>query len=175
MDVEVGFEQMAPPGTSIQAKEVSRRGNSGKDLVVKYHIFVTGVPPNILFKYIDWPVNAERPTVRLEGISVGKDGILMCAGRTAEQCGDPKKTDDPVDFVVTPLKGEPSRLALISPDVKIALAIVSDPVQASDKGCTLNAKRMTRAFDLAFVSGSGYPPNSDIHYELVSETQLTLS
>jgi hypothetical protein len=54
MQIEVGFEQMVPPGTSIYAKEVSRRGKSGKDLVVQYHVFVTGVPPNTLFKYIDW-------------------------------------------------------------------------------------------------------------------------
>lgn len=169
MDIEVGFEQMVPPGTSIQAKEVSRRGKSGKDLVVQYHIFVTGVPPSTLFRYIDWPVNAEKPTVRLEGISVGKDGVLTCAGRTAEQCGDPRKPDDPIEFTSMPLKGEPSRLAFVSPDVKIGIAIVPDPVAASDKGCTLNAKRMTRAFDLAFVSGDGYAPNSDIPYKVFSE------
>jgi hypothetical protein len=169
MDVEVGFENMVPPGTSIQAKEVSRKGESGRDLVVKYHIFVTGVPANTLFKHVDWAVNAERPTSRLEGISVGKDGILMCAGRTDEQCGDPKKPDDPIEFTFMPLKGEPSRVAFVSPDVKIGIVIVADPVEATDKGCTITAKRMNRAFTLAFLSGTGYPPNSDIHYTVSSE------
>ena len=169
MDIEVGLENMVPPGTSIQAKEVSRKGKSGEDLVVQYHIFVTGVPENILFKHLDWPVNADRPTARLEGISVGKDGILMCAGRTAEECGDPNKPDDPIEFTSMPLKGEPARMAFISPDVKIGIVIVPDPIEASDKGCSLTAKRMTRAFDLAFLSGSGYPPNTDIHYRVSSE------
>lgn len=169
MDVEVGFENMVPPGTSIQAKEVSRRGESGKDLTVQYHIFVTGVPANTVFKYVDWAVNAERPTTRLEGISVGKEGILMCAGRTDEQCGDPSKPDDPIEFTFTPLKGEPTRLAFISQDLKIGTVIVADPVDGSDKGCTLSAKRMTRSFDLAFLSGTGYAPNSDIHYRVSSE------
>jgi hypothetical protein len=169
MDIEVGFENMVPPGTSIQAKEVSRRGESDKDLAVLYHIFVTGVPENTLFKYVDWPVNADRPTARLEGISVGKDGILMCAGRTAEQCGDPNKPDDPIEFTSMPLKGEPTRMAFISSDVKIGIVIVPDPVAARDKGCSLTATRMTRAFDLAFLSGSGYPPNTDIHYKVSSE------
>jgi hypothetical protein len=169
MDVEVGFENMVPAGMSIQAKEVSRRGESGKDLVVQYHIFVTGVPAGTLFQSIDWAVNAEKPTSSLEGISVGKDGILMCAGRTEEQCGDPKKPDDPIEFTFMPLKGEPSRVAFISPNVKIGTVIVADPVEASDKGCSLTAKRMTRAFELAFLSGTGYPPNTDIHYRVSSE------
>jgi hypothetical protein len=170
MDIEVGFEKMVPAGTSIQAKEVTRRGKSGKDLVVQYHIFVTGVPANTLFKHVDWAVSADRPTARLEGISIGKNGILMCAGRTAGQCGDPNKLDDPIEFTIMPLRGEPTRMAFISPDVKIGIVIVADPVEASDRGCSLSAKRMTRAFDLAFLSGSGYPPNSDIHYKVFSET-----
>ncbi len=169
MDIEVGLESMVPPGTSIQAKEVSRKGKSGQDLVVQYHVFVTGVPANTLFKYLDWPVNADRPAARLEGISIGKGGILMCAGRAAEDCGDPTKPDDPIEFTSMPLKGEPTRMVFISPDVKIGIVVVPDPVEASDKGCGLTAKRMTRAFDLAFLTGSGYPPNTDIHYRVSSE------
>jgi hypothetical protein len=170
MNVEVGFENMLPPGTSIRAQEVSRRGKSGQDLVVQYHIFVTGVPANTLFKYVDWAVNADAPTARLEGITVGKDGILMCAGRTQEQCGDPRKPDDPIEFTIMPLKGEPTRMAFISPDVKIGTVIVADPVEATDKGCTLTAKRLNRAFTLAFLSGTGYAPNTDIHYRVSEET-----
>jgi len=169
MNIEVGFEQMVPEGTSINAKEVLRTGKSGKDLVVKYHVFVTGIPPNTLFKYVDWPVNAERPNARLEGISVGKDGVLMCAGRTDEQCGDPKKPDDPIEFTSIPLRGEPSRLAFISSEVKIGIVLVPDPIEATDQGCTLTAKRLSKPFDLAFISGTGYPPNTDIHYQVASE------
>src|ERR1700730_10427607 len=91
MDVQVGFERMVPPGMSIEAKEISRTGKSGKDLVVQYHIFVTGAPPNTLFRQIEWPVNADKPSSPLWGISVGKNGVLMCAGRTPEQCGDSQK------------------------------------------------------------------------------------
>jgi hypothetical protein len=85
MSVEVGFEQMVPPGMSIESKEVFRKGTPGKDLVVQYHIFVKGVPPNTVFKAFNWPPSAEKPSVILEGISVGKDGVLMCAGRMPEQ------------------------------------------------------------------------------------------
>jgi hypothetical protein len=172
MDVHVGFT-MVPPGTSIEAKEVFRKGKSGKDLVVQYHIFVKGIPPETLFQAIRWPVGADKPSSLIHGISVGKDGVLMCAGRTEEQCGDPKKPDDPIEFTFMSLKGEPNRLAFLSSDVKIGAVIVPDPVEASDKGCTLNAVRLTPKFELAFLSGSGYPADTDIHYRVVSTERTT--
>src|SRR5258708_7825494 len=97
MDVEVGFAQMVPSGMSIEAKEISRKGKSGDDLIVQYHIFVKGVPADMLFQQIQWPVNADKPSTVIAGISTGKDGILMCAGRTPEQCGDAKKPDDQME------------------------------------------------------------------------------
>ena len=106
----------------------------------------------------------------LAGISIGKDGILMCAGRTPDQCGDAKKPDDPIEFITMSRKGEPTRLAFISPTAKIGTVIVPDPIAANDNGCTLSAVRLTPKFELAFLSGSGYPPNSDVHYRVLSET-----
>lgn len=170
MSIEVGFEQMVPPGMSIEAKEVSRQGTSGKDLVVQYHVFVKGIPPNTLFKAINWPPTADKPSFLIDGISVGKDGVLMCAGKTSDQCGDPKKPDDPIEFTVMPMKGEPSRFAFISSDIRIGAVIVADPIEAKDKACTLNLVRLTKAFDLAFMSGTGYAPNADVHYTVSSET-----
>jgi hypothetical protein len=169
MAVEVGFEQMVPPGMSIEAKEVSRKSASGKDLVVQYHIFVKGVPADALFKAIQWPVNADKPSVMLQGISVGKDGILMCAGRKPEQCGDPKQPDDPIEFTAIPVKGEPTRIAFVTGETRIGTALFADPIESKDKGCTLRLVRLTKTFDLAFVSGTGYPPNTDIHYTVTGE------
>lgn len=170
MDVEVGFAQMVPPGASIEAKEISRKGKSGGNLVVQYHIFVKGIPADTLLREIEWPVNADRPSAALEGISIGKDGILMCAGKTPEQCGNAKKPDDPIEFITMPRKGEPTRLAFIGQEVKIGTVIVPDPIEGSDKGCSLSAVRLTPTFDLAFLSGSGYPANTDVHYRVSSET-----
>jgi hypothetical protein len=47
---------------------------------------------------------------------------------------------------------------------------VPDPIVANDNGCTLSAVRLTPKFELAFLSGSGYPPNTDVHYRVLSET-----
>jgi hypothetical protein len=170
MDLEVGFEDMVPTGMSIEAKEVSRQGSSGNNLVVQYHIFVKGAPHETLFQQISWPVNADKPSSPLEGISVGKDGILMCAGRTPDQCGDPDKPDDPIEFTVVPIKGEPSRFAFVASNLKIGIVIVPDPITAKDKGCELSVVRLTPKFELALISGTGFTPNSDLHYRTSSET-----
>src|SRR5271165_2186922 len=72
MSIHVGFLNGVPPGVSVEVKQVSRTGASGKDLVVKYHIFVRGVPPETLFQELNWPVTAEKPSSELGGISAGK-------------------------------------------------------------------------------------------------------
>jgi hypothetical protein len=165
MDIQVGFMNAVPPGMSIEAREISRTGKSG-DLLVKYHIYLKGSAPDSLFKYLNWPVSVDQPSVSLEGISAGKDGILMCAGRTEYECGDSKKLDDPIDFITTPHKGEPYRFAFVAGDVKVGMVLVPDPIESKDKGCTLSAVRLTPKFDLAFISGSGYAANTDVHYRV---------
>lgn len=171
MEVEVGFEHMVPTGTSIETKEISRTGASGKNLIVKYHIFVKGAPEGVLLTQLQWPVNAEKPSPGISGISIGKDGLLICAGRKEGQCGTESNPDDPIDFIVTPLKGEPTRFAFVSDDFKIGTVIVGDPIEARDKGCTLNVVRLTAKFELGMFSGSGYAPNSDVHYRFTSEME----
>jgi len=170
MNLEVGFEDMVRPGMSIEAREVSRQRSSGNNLVVQYHIFVKGVPPDTLLQQVSWPVNADKLSSPLQSISVGKDGILMCAGRLAEQCGDNNNPDDPIEFTMSPIKGEPSRVAFVAPNVKIGMVIVPDSISAKDKGCTLSAVRLTPRFELAYISGTGYAPNFDVHYRTSSET-----
>ncbi len=167
MGIEVGFENMVPPGVTIEAKEISRTGKSGS-LTVKYHVFVKGAPADAIFQYVYWPANADKPTLALQGITAGKDGLLICAGRTGYDCGDPKKLDDPIDFTVMPLKGEPYRIAFVAGDFKVGTVIVPDPIENTDKGCTLSAVRLTSKFELAFITGSGYPAGKDIHYRVSS-------
>jgi len=166
MSIHVGFLNGVPPGVSVEVKQVSRTGASGKDLVVKYHIFVRGVPPETLFQELNWPVTAEKPSSELGGISAGKDGLLMCTGRTEYQCGSPKKLDDPIEFTMTPRKGETYRFAFVSDEIKVPVVVVPDPIESTNRGCTLSAVRLTAKFELAFISGSGYPPNSDVHYSV---------
>ena len=152
------LEQMVPPGVSIEAREVYRKGTSGKDLEVRYNIYVKGVPPDATFRQVQWPVDKEKPIAGFSGITLKSDGLMICAGRTPEQCHSSVQLDAPVSFEMQePLKGEPRRSIFIAPNLRIAISIVPDPVQSEDKGCKLSAIRLSAKFELANIEGSASP------------------
>jgi hypothetical protein len=158
------FEQTVPPGVSIRAKEVYRKGTTGKDLEVGYNIIVTGVPAGTTFRQAQFPVNSDKAVAGISGITLNKDGLMICAGRTAAQCHNGSKVDDPVLFdEQQPLKGEPRRSVFLAPNLRIPVTLLPDPIQSVDKGCRLSAIRLTAKFELAYIEGSGFPPNSDVH------------
>jgi hypothetical protein len=158
------FEQTVPPGVSVRAREVYRKGTPGKDLEVGYNIVLTGVPPGTTFRQAQFPVNSDKAVAGISGISLNKDGLMICAGRTATQCHNGSKVDDPVLFdEQQPLKGEPRRSVFLAPDLRIPVTLLPDPIQSVDKGCRLSAIRLTARFELAYIEGSGFPPNSDVH------------
>jgi hypothetical protein len=152
--------KLSSPGASIQLKEVGRQGS-----LVQYHLYVSGLPSNVLYTAVSWPVTQAKPSPVMEGVSLGKDGIVMCAGRTPEQCGDSSKKDDPIEFAFNAVKGEPYRVALVAGNDKAAVVIVPDPIVAKDKGCTLRVERLLPHFELAYLTGSGFPPNSDVSFD----------
>jgi hypothetical protein len=172
MALQVASMTQPPPGISVEAKEVAKEGNSGQGLTVQYHVFIKGLPQGVLITESQLPVEGENLDVVMSGVSVGKDGVLMCAGRAPDQCSG-NKPDDPVEFTFQPLKGEPYRLFFDAEPGKtrVGLMIVPDPVEAKSKGCTLNAVRLNRTFQLAFLYGDGYPPDTDVHYRFEAENK----
>ena len=152
--------ELSSPGASIQARQM-RRDHS----FVRYNLFVSGLPSSELYTALSWPVGQAKPSAIMEGITLGKDGIVMCAGRSPEQCGDPSKKDDPVDFSFNPEKGEPYRIALVAGNHRVAIIIVPDPIVAKDKGCTLSVERLLPHFELAYFTGSGFLPNSGVTFD----------
>ena len=167
MEVEASYEKMQPNGTAIEAKEVSRSSKSGEDLAVQYHLVVRGVKPDTIFQEIDWPITADQPSKSLSAISVGADGVLTCAAKAPAQCGDGNKPGDPIKFATHPKPGEPIRLAFESGGTRIGLVVVPDPIQSRDKLCTVEAIRLTPGFQGAYITGSGFPANSDVHYKMI--------
>jgi hypothetical protein len=152
--------KLSNTGASIQAKEVERQGG-----FVKYYLLVSGLPTDELYTVVSWPVGQQKPETIMEGVSIGKDGMVICAARTPEQCGDPSKKDDPIDFGFNPAKGEPYRLALVSGEHRAAIIIVPDPIIAKDKDCSLSVERLLPGFELAYFSGSGFPPNNEATFD----------
>jgi hypothetical protein len=152
--------KISSAGASLQVKGVEKRGS-----LFKYYLTVSGLPTDRLYSVVSWPVTQKDPSGIMEGISIGKDGTLICAGRTPEQCGDPSKKDDPVDFVFEPAKGEPYRLAVVSGEHRAAIVIVPDPIVSKDKDCTLTVERLLPHFELAYFYGSGFLPNSETSFD----------
>jgi len=145
--------KLSGSGASIRVKEVGRQGS-----LVQYHLYVSGLPSNVLYTAVSWPVTQEKPSPIVEGVSLGKDGIVMCAGRTPEQCGDSSKKDDPIEFAFNAVKGEPYRVALVAGNDKAAVVIVPDPIVAKDKGCTLRVERLLPHFELSTLRAAGFLP-----------------
>jgi len=165
MDVHVGVERTVPPGWSITVKPVATERGPQDTINAQVHIFIKGAPEGTLFEQQAIAVEDDQSNPEIGGISVGKDGILMCAGRTPEQCGDAKNPDDPIEFTVQgSLKGEPYRFLFVSDAGTIGTVFVVNPVGNKNGACTLSAVRLTRRFELALITGVGFPPDTDIHY-----------
>jgi len=155
--------RLSSPGVTLEAKQVLRDGS-----IVQYHLLAKGLSSDALYQVVAWPVTAAAPSATMDGVSVGKDGIVMCAGREPGQCGDPSKKDDPIEFTFSPAKGEPFRLAIVSPSLRAAIVIVPNPIEGKDKGCNISIVRLTPNFELAYVTGSGFPPDSDVQFDTQS-------
>ncbi len=152
--------KLSSEGASIQSKEVERQAG-----LVRYNLVVSGLPTDELYSVMSWPVGQQKPSTIIQGATIGKGGVLICAGRTPEQCGDRSAKDDPIDFAFNPAKAEPFRLAVVSGEHRATIVIVPDPVDGKDKGCSLSVERLLPHFELAYFTGVGFPPNEEVTLE----------
>jgi hypothetical protein len=155
--------KQSSPGATLEARQVAREGST-----VQYHLFAKGLSSDALYQVVAWPVTEAAPQMLMEGVSIGKDGIVMCAGREPNQCGDASKKDDPIEFTFSPAKGEPFRLAVVSPTSRVAIVLVPLPIEGKDKGCTISIVRLTPKFELAYATGTGFPPASEVQFDTQS-------
>ena len=153
------------PGSSVEVREVSRRFEQGI-LIVQYHVFVKGVPKDQTYTSVNWPINAAGPSDTMYGLTISDDGLVICAGREPDQCSSPKGKDDPVEFTFLPGRAEIYRQALVSADLgtKVYFAVVPDPILEKNKGCSLEAVRLTPKFETVMIRGKGYKPNEDLQF-----------
>ncbi len=138
---------------SLTIREASRSGQT-----VTVRLYAKGLPANGVLTLMNWPITEQNPVETMRGISLGPDGIAMANGK-------------PVEVSVTPLPGEPLRLGLVSADrAAMAFAEMSPiPIQAEDRGCTLQATLLTPGAEMLLIEGSGFPPNAEYTTESNSE------
>ncbi len=153
--------KISTPGATITAKLGSRDGS-----IFRYNFYVTGLPAGRLYDVVAFPLTEMQPVTVQEGVSLGKDGIVMCTGKQEGECDDPSGDHGVVNFAMNPAKGEPFRFALVneSQNLRATVVIIPDPILATDKGCTLSAVRLLPHFEVTYFSGAGYSPNADVTF-----------
>lgn len=158
--------KMSSTGMTADIREIARTKTNGQ-VEVKYHVFLNGAPKDQTYSLVSWPINAREFSETLKGMSLLEDGLVVCAGRADDQCGDPDKKDDPVDFTFHPAEGEPSRLALISANskAKVFFVIVPVPILKKDNNCTLEAMRLLPKYELVLIRGTGFQPNENLQFK----------
>jgi hypothetical protein len=104
----------------------------------------------------------------MEGVSFDKRGVLVCTGGAGFCKGD--GPDDPINIKTTAVLGEEKRMAVVSPDGKIAgfAEAIPFPIETSDKSCKLSVVRMGATVEAVTVRLAGFTPN-----ERVTLTKLT--
>ena len=157
--------KLSSPGMTADVREVGRSNDTGK-LMVQFQVFVTGAPKDKIYTLIKWPVTDEALSEGMKGLSLGEDGIVMCAGKTRGQCGDPNAQDNPAIFRLQSTPGEIFRFALISTDNKthIFFTIIPDPLINTSGKCSLEAIRLLPGFEMALIRAKGFQPNEELGY-----------
>jgi hypothetical protein len=104
------------PGTTLALHEGPRQRTAQGTLLL-YNILGRGFPSGIPYELWQWKAGQEPKKV-MEGVSFDKRGVMVCSGRAGFCKGD--VTDDPVNIRATAQSGESKRVAVVSPDGKIA-------------------------------------------------------
>lgn len=104
------------PGISLELREGPRQ-KAGQGLLLLYNVLGRGFPSGIPYELWQWKAGQE-PKKLMDGVSFDKRGVMVCSGRAGFCKGD--VPDDPVNIRATAQPGESKRVAVVSPDGKIA-------------------------------------------------------
>jgi hypothetical protein len=150
-------DQISTPGAKAELKEVKRGEQDGK-LFLGYEAYITGLPKDQSYDLFLFPITVDKPVYTPPQISLAADGKMCLTNE--------KGCLNPVGFSFLPAKGEPFRFLLVSKDgkSKIASMIVPDPIIGADRGCTVEAIRITPKFEIVMVRGKGFKPAEELSY-----------
>jgi len=104
------------PGITLALREGPRHKTAQGTLLL-YNLLVRGFPSGIPYELWGWK-EGDAPKRLMQGVSFDNRGILVCSGQPGFCKGD--LPDDPVNMQATAKPGESKRVAVISPDGKVA-------------------------------------------------------
>lgn len=93
------------------------REKTSQGTLLMYNVLGRGFPSGIPYQLWQWKAGQD-PKKLMDGVSFDKRGIMVCSGQAGFCKGD--GPDDPVNIRATAQPGEAKRVAVISPDGKIA-------------------------------------------------------
>ncbi len=153
------------PGAHMDFRELERKGTPDVDLSVKYELHVCCLPKELNYDLADWPNYADRPKTEIIGVSLEEDGKVICKGETAEQCKFSKSGRAPVDLTLANVdRGQPFRFAVFSGPRRLIVvgATIPVPIEVEDGGCRIEAIRLMRRFEVAWLKVSGFTPSATL-------------
>ena len=104
------------PGINLTLREGPRQ-KTAKGILLVYNVLARGFPSGIPYELWQWKVGQE-PKRLMQGVSFDGRGVLVCSGQAGFCKGD--VPNDPVNIQATAQPGEAKRVAVVSPDGKIA-------------------------------------------------------
>jgi hypothetical protein len=153
------------PNASLSVVEVKREGRT-----IQYRLYAFGLPRPGNYVVVEWPVTQAKPSENLRGVTLDASGMAICAGSPGA-CGTPSKPNDPIDFIITRIPGEPFRLGLISstdPKTKAFLNMVPIPNESTDEQCRIDSVLLTPGGEAVAIEGSGFAPSAELSIETSS-------
>lgn len=104
------------PGISLALREGPRQ-KTAQGTLLMYNVLGRGFPSGIAYELWQWKAGQE-PKKMMQGVSFDERGVMVCSSRPGFCKGD--VPNDPVNIQATAQPGEMKRVAVVSPDGKVA-------------------------------------------------------
>ena len=168
----IQWDRSTTPGMKADIQLLQKREEVGQ-LLVEYRVKVSGAPHDQSYTLMAWPVTVRSPVTFMDGLAIAQDGTIGCPATSTGSCAQRIKGGE-LRLTYRAAKGEIFRHALVSADQKsrIFFSIVPDPIQASDKSCSLEVMRLSPHFELVLVRGHGFTPQEDMSFHEQSYQEI---
>ncbi|HEU5182065.1 MAG TPA: hypothetical protein VFW45_14870 [Candidatus Polarisedimenticolia bacterium] len=159
------------PGVELKLKEMSRE-KRGKVTFVHYKLSATGFNPGKELSLYSWVWSTKNGNLSQSGFRVDDAGKVACPQPEPPKVSETPKTQCQAGLeendinAIGFLAGQVYMLGLISPDgeQKGFVEVIPFPIEAEDRGCRLQAKRLSLNADTWLIEGDGFKPEEAIHY-----------
>jgi len=165
----------AKPVTPLRFVPYAKHQQDGKTFT-SYYVYADGLAQNRPYALIHWQIGwgAEQPPFQVDytDLYVNARGVVMCqkpAEKEVNSDAPDIDVDRRLDLIAAGAMGEPARYALMEGGTEVVAMgrLIVNPIQASDKGCQLQAIRAVGGAEIVLVEGTGFAAKSAV--ELTSD------